>query len=129
MSDKQNQSSHELACWIAQVLDKKGGKQISVLDVREVSSITDFLVIGTGTSLKTVETLVTAPSQELKKSGFPANSIEGSGSHWVVADYGDVFLHVFDEAARSHFDLEGLWKTAPRVEWEPKKLQLRSIAF
>ena len=114
---------------MAQLLDKKGGKQISVLDVREISSITDYMVIVSGTSQKHLETLVSAPTQELKKSGFPAETVEGLGTHWVVCDFSDVVLHVFDEPTRNHYDLEGLWSSAPRVEWEPKKMSLHSIAL
>jgi ribosome-associated protein len=122
-------SSKEVAAWIAQLLDKKGGKQITVLDVRETSSITDFMVIVTGTSLKHLETLVNAPCQELKKSGYPADAMEGEGTHWVVADFNDVIVHVFDESTRTHYDLEGLWSTAPKVEWETKSSLPLSLAL
>lgn len=113
-------SSRDVATWIAQLLDKKGGKQIAVFDARETSSITDFMVIVTGTSSKHLETLVNAPCQELKKSGFPADNLEGMGTHWVVADFNDVILHVFDESTRKHYDLDGLWSASPRLEWESK---------
>lgn len=117
----ETQSGQNLASWMGQLLDKKGGQQIAVLDVRGMSSVTDFMVIATGTSTRHMETLVEAPCQELKRSGFPAHHIEGNGTHWVVADFGDVFLHVFDDQARRHFDLEGLWKNAPRIEWDGRK--------
>lgn len=113
-------SSKEVATWIAQLLDKKGGKQVSVLDVRESSSITDYMIIVTGTSTKHLETLINAPCQELKKAGFPADCIEGLGTTWVVADFNDVILHVFDEGTRNHYDLESLWNASPRVDWSMK---------
>ncbi|MDB5038670.1 MAG: ribosome-associated protein [Bacteriovoracaceae bacterium] len=125
----QKNSSTELALWMAQLLDKKGGKHVNILDVRELSSITDFMVIASGTSLKHIETLVNAPSQELRKSGFPADAIEGLGTSWVVADFNDVIIHVFDEPTRKHYDLETLWSAAPKVDWEPKKHSLQSLAL
>lgn len=127
MTDKN--SGSELARWIAQLLDKKGAKQIAVLDVREISSITDYLIIATGTSLKHMETLVNAPCEELKKSGYPADHVEGQGTHWVVADFNDVILHVFDETTRTHYDLEGLWSAGRSVTWEQKKQTLHSLAL
>lgn len=127
MSDKQ--SGQDLACWIAQLLDRKGGKQISVLDVRNLSSFTDFLIIVTGTSSKHIETLIQSPVSELKQGGFPALSIEGQGTLWVVADFGDVVVHVFDEATRSYYHLEELWSQAPRIDWEPKKTLVSHIAL
>lgn len=115
------QSGLQSAIWMGQLLDRKGGLNIVILDVRGLSSITDFYVIGTGTSSKHMETLVDAPCQELKKLGFPAQHIEGNGTHWVIADFSDILLHVFDEQTRAHFDIEGLWKKAPRVEWDNRK--------
>jgi ribosome-associated protein len=123
----ERQSSEELACWISQLLDRKAGRGIFVLDVREISTITDFVVIASGTSSRHLETLIDAPCMELKQLGFPANAIEGKDTHWIVADFGDVILHVFDEGARQHFDLEGLWVNAPRVDWEKKDSGLRMI--
>lgn len=117
----ETQSGMNLASWMGQLLDRKGAQNIVILDVRGASSITDYIVIATGTSTKHMETLVEAPCLELKRSGFPAHHIEGQGTHWVVADFGDVFLHVFDDQARKYFDLEGLWKDAAKIEWDTRK--------
>ena len=114
----ERQSGLELARWIAHTLDKKGGKNIRVLDVRNLSSITDFLVIGSGTSSKHLETLVDAPTTELKKLGFPPLHIEGKSTGWIVADCNDIVLHIFDEPTRTHFDLEGLWHQAGDIDWD-----------
>lgn len=114
-------SGLSLACWIGQLLDKKGGRDIQVIDLHERSTITDFLVITTGTSLKHMETLVDAPCMELKKLGFPASNVEGKSTHWVIADFGDVIVHVFDDEARKYFDLESLWQEAPHIDWHKKK--------
>lgn len=87
------------------------------------------MVIATGTSSKHLETLVNAPCQEQKKSGFPASAIDGLGTQWVVADFNDVILHIFDEQTRGHYNLEGLWANAPRIDWEHKGLHLQTLAL
>lgn len=115
------QSGLQLTTWMSQLLDKKGAQNIIIIDVRDRSSITDFLIIATGTSSRHMETLVEAPCVEMKKLGFPANHIEGNGTHWVIADFGDVLLHVFDDATRKYFDLESLWESAPRIEWDDRQ--------
>ena len=119
MNDQQ--SGQELACWVGQLLDKKGGRDIQILDLRGRSTVSDYLVIATGTSSKHMETLVEAPCLELKRLGFPADHIEGRNTHWVVADFGDVILHIFDQPTRQYYDLEDLWKDAPRIDMQPPK--------
>lgn len=112
------------------MLDKKGGLNILAIDVRGRSSITDYILVATGTSNRHIETLVEAPCQDLKKNGFPAHAIEGNGTHWVVADFGDVMLHIFDDAARRYFDLEGLWNDAPRIDWQgPKPSPIKVLSL
>ncbi len=121
-------SSHELAVWFAQLLDRKGGRSVQVLDLRKLSSVTDYFVVASANSLKHLETLVDAPLMELKKSDRPVGAVEGLGTSWVVADFNDVMIHVFDDESRAYYDLEGLWKSAPRVDWAPKRLSL-SVAL
>ena len=118
----------ELSKWLAQTLKRKGGQDIIVLDVQGRSSITNFLVIATGTSHRQIETLALYPCQELKKSGHPPLSIEGENTGWILADLGDVVLHVFLEAQRRYYDLEELWNKAARVDWQEKE-NLHIVGF
>lgn len=121
-------SSLELATWIAHLLDRKGGLKISVIETKESSAIADYLVIATGTSSRHLQTLLDSPVRELKTAGFPPSSVEGEGSHWLLADLGDVILHLFDEETRNYFDLEGLWKDAPRIQWEELQHGLQQVS-
>jgi ribosome-associated protein len=121
MTEQSKDSSLELATWIAQALDRKGGHDIVVLETRSWSSFSDYFVIATGTSDRHMETLLDTPCKELKASGHPPNSIEGLSTHWMLADMGDVVLHIFDGESRKNFDLEGFWKKAPRVSWQKKR--------
>ena len=110
--------SLELSQWIAKNILRKGGQRVTILDLRGHSDITDFIVIASGTSKKHMETLVESPLKDLKTLGQAPLKVEGIGTHWVVADLGSVMLHVFDDAARQYFDLEGLWIKAPQLEVE-----------
>ena len=125
----ETQSALALAKWISQILDRKGGHDIVVLDLRTLSSVSDFLVICTGTSSRHLKTLIEAPCMELKKVGHPAHNIEGENTGWVLADLGDVVLHVFDQETRDYYDLDGLWKNAPRVEIAEKKNPLEVLSL
>jgi len=136
--DSQNQSSDPsldgeqslaLAQWIAQTLDRKGGQDIVVLETRPGTYVADYLVLATGTSGRHMNTLLDAPCQELRKLGFPANHVEGEDSHWMLADLGDVVIHIFDEQSRENFDIESLWKAAPRIDWLAKSRDSRIQAL
>ena len=97
-------------------LDKKA-EEVIVLDLRGVSGYADFLVIGSGTSDRHLETVADGVEKSLKDSGHRAIGSEGHrGGRWVLLDFGDVVVHVFHQEERTHYDLEGLWADVPRVE-------------
>lgn len=93
---------------IAALEDLKA-RDIAVLDVRELTGVTDFMIVASGTSNRHVKSLADNVDIELKKNGVPPLSIEGQGSEWVLVDFGDVVVHVMMPDARSFYDLENLW--------------------
>lgn len=100
----------------SQVLDKKA-YDVRILDVRKISSLTDFLVLATGSSDRQVQAAADAVHMGLKKQldVFPLG-IEGMNEgRWVLIDYGDVMVHVFHEPVRQFYDLDGLWSDAEEV--------------
>ena len=97
-------------------LDKKA-LDVVVLDLRGMSGYTDFLVIGSGTSDRQLEAVAESVEQALKSEGRRVLGSEGQrGGRWVLLDFGDVVVHVFHQDERGHYDLEGLWADAPRVQ-------------
>jgi len=100
----------------AQVLEKKAFN-VRVLDVRQLSSLTDFLVLATGGSDRQVQAAAEAVHLGLKHDhATRPMGIEGMNEgRWVLIDYGDVMVHVFQEAVRQFYDFDGLWRDAPEV--------------
>jgi ribosome-associated protein len=88
-----------------------------VLDVGDLIGITDYFIITAGRNERQVRSIVDEVSRRLRElAGLSARQVEGlEGSHWVLLDYGDFVVHVFDTAARSLYSLERLWADAPRV--------------
>lgn len=108
--------SRELARKIASVVSDHKGIDIAVLDLRGLTSFTDFFVIASGASDRQVEAIAAAVREELKRGGRLPISEEGLRSgHWALIDYGDVVTHVFYHTDRDHYQLEKLWSDAPRV--------------
>lgn len=91
-------------------LDAGKAEEIRVLDVRKIASFADQMIIATGTSTRHVSALAHNLIRELKKQGIqPLNDPGRSDGHWVVADFGDVIVHLFTAEARQMYDLESLW--------------------
>jgi ribosome-associated protein len=96
--------------------DKKG-LDIVALDLRAVASFTDYFLITSGTNARQVQAIADEVVERLKKQGTRAARVEGySTAEWVLLDYGDFIVHVFEDKARRFYDLERLWRDAARVE-------------
>ena len=88
-----------------------------VLDLREIASFTDYFVITSGTNERQVQAISDEIVETLKKAGAAAARVEGyKTAEWILLDYGDFVVHVFDEKARTFYDLERLWRESKRVE-------------
>ncbi len=92
---------------------------IVVLDLRRLSPVTDFFVIATGTSDRQMTSLAMEMADAAALSNHPAFSIGGlPQSTWVLIDFIDVVVHLFDSQHRSYYDLEMLWGDAPKTRWK-----------
>ena len=99
-----------------ELLEDKIGEQITLLDLREITSITDFVIIVTGGSEPHLKAMSESVSAELKHQGHPAFRRSGTPeSGWMLLDYVDVVIHIFLEEKRSFYSLETLWEAAPRL--------------
>ncbi len=97
-------------------LDKKA-EEVSILDVRGLSSYADFLVVMTAGSDRQVKAIADAVDDSMKEAGRRPIGVEGLGSgNWILIDAGDVVVHVFQSDARAFYDLDGLWSDARRIK-------------
>ena len=88
-----------------------------VLDLREIASFTDYFVIVSGANERQVQAISDEIYESLKKSGHAAARVEGyKTAEWILLDYGDFVVHVFEQKARKFYDLERLWRESKRVE-------------
>ena len=88
-----------------------------VLDLREIASFTDYFVIVSGANERQVQAISDEVYETLKKAGHAAARVEGyKTAEWILLDYGDFVVHVFEQKARKFYDLERLWRESKRVE-------------
>jgi len=110
--------SEALARRLAQLADSKQADQIVILDMRELVSYTDFLVICTARNERQARAIVEEVRLRIKQDlGVLPGGIEGTGdAGWIVLDFLDCVLHVFTVEERERYQLEDLWREAPRLE-------------
>ena len=111
--------SKEVAVAAARAAAAKQGVDIAILDVHELIVITDFFVIASGSSDRQVRTIVDEVEKAVRERGVRPVRREGeTENRWVLLDYVDVVVHVFADEEREYYDLERLWRDAPRVRWQ-----------
>ena len=103
--------SKEMARIAYDALSDKKGEDIKIIDITGVSVLADYFIIANGNSDSQVNALVDNVEGELHKAGYPLKQREGRGnSSWILLDFGDILVHVFDKENRLFYDLERIWK-------------------
>jgi ribosome-associated protein len=116
MKDKVTLDSRERALSCALFALEKKALNVKVLEIARLSSIADYLVLASGTSDKQTQAIAESVKTGLKKFG-KALDVEGlREGNWVVIDYGDVIVHIFQESTRRYYNLDELWNAAPLLE-------------
>jgi len=116
-SDHTGLQGGELLALVMDALEDIKGVDIKVIDVSELTSITDRMVVVSGTSTRHVKALADNVALKAKQAGSPALGIEGEqAAEWILIDLGDVVVHVMLPAVREFYALEKLWSVGGRVE-------------
>ncbi|MDO7713647.1 MAG: ribosome silencing factor [Pirellulales bacterium] len=115
---RENVRGHDLAIAIARIIEETRGKDIRILDLRSVTEVFDYFVIATGSSRRQMHAVSDEIERVVKAEwGDEKRGIEGyDESRWIVLDYGDVIVQLFDADSRQYWDLEHLWGDAKRVD-------------
>jgi len=108
---------HSIMC--ARVAEDNKARDVVVLDMRGITPLYDFFVLMTGSSRRQMHTLAEEIDASMAAEGETRLGIEGyEAAKWIVQDYGDIVVHVFDGETRSYYGLDDLWADAKRIEWE-----------
>ncbi len=127
MPVKKDITKEHLILCINATLQKKA-KEIVVLNLKGVSSFTDYMIICTGSSEREVQAIAGAIQQFLKKAGIMPLGVEGEANgQWVLLDYDDVVISVFNEPIRTFYNLENLWDV-PRMNVDETKKEIKRLS-
>jgi ribosome-associated protein len=109
--------AQEFAVAAARIAVENKTENVCVLDLRGLSNLADYFVIGTGTSSRQMHAVLEYILEHARAAGRrPYNVADTTDASWLLADYVDVVIHLFDDEHRNYYDLDGLWGDAPRVE-------------
>lgn len=112
-------NSKEMAKLVCRALEEKKAEDIKIINIEEVSVLADYFIIASGTNRNQVQAMADNVEETLGKEGVNPKQIEGyQTANWVLLDYGDVIVHVFDEENRLFYDLERIWRDGKSISVE-----------
>ncbi len=109
-------TSLETARNIVKILDNKKAIDISLIETKELTIVSDYFIIASGTSGTHVRSLADEIDEEMAKLGATPEHIEGRATGWILIDYGTAIVHVFGQEDREYYNLERLWADACVVD-------------
>lgn len=107
----------ELAAYAIEVLENKKAEDITLIDISEVSVIADYFIIAGGNNKSQIQALSDAVDEKLGKAGLPLKQLEGyNNANWILLDFGDIIIHIFDKENRLFYDLERIWRDGRQID-------------
>ena len=102
---------------IVNALEDKKAEEIQLIDISEVSTIADYFVITNGANMSQIQALADHVQEKLAMNGIHPRSVEGyNAANWILMDYNDILVHVFDKESRGFYDLERMWRDGNIVD-------------
>ena len=112
-----NTRSKEMVKLAVAALEDKKGEDIKVIDITEVTVLADYFIIASGMNRNQVQALVDNVEEALGRAGFEVKQVEGyQTANWILMDFGDIIVHVFDSENRLFYDLERIWRDGKIID-------------
>lgn len=110
MADMSTKKITEMALLAINALEDKKAEEIKIIDISEVSVLADYFIIASGSNRSQIQALSDVLEEVLGKAGCPVKQMEGyNNANWVLLDFGDIIIHIFDNENRLFYDLERIW--------------------
>ena len=98
-------------------LEDKKGEDIKVIDISEVSPISDYFILASGSNRSQIQAMADSVTEKMHKAGFSLKQVEGYDSaNWILLDFVDIIVHIFDRESRNFYDLERIWRDGKLIE-------------
>lgn len=112
----------KMAALAVEALEDKKAEDICVIDISKVSVLADYFIIAGGNNQSQMQALPESVDEKLGRNGYPVKQIEGYDSaNWILLDFGDIIVHIFDRENRLFYDLERIWSDGNKIDTEELK--------
>lgn len=112
----------DMAVLACKALEDKKAIDVKIIDISGVSVMADYFIIASGTNQNQVQAMMDNVDEMLDRAGHPVKHVEGSrNSSWILMDFGDLIVHLFDEENRLFYDLERIWRDGKEISAEDLK--------
>ena len=117
MTELSLEKVNEMAKMAIEALEDKKAEDIRVIDISQVSVLADYFIIANGSNRSQIQALSDSVEEKLGRAGYPVKQMEGyETANWVLLDFGDIMVHIFDHENRIFYDLERIWRDGKIVE-------------
>ena len=112
-------NAKEMAAIAVEALEDKKANDISIIDIEKISTLADYFIIASGSNKNQVQAMTDEELDKLGRAGFETKHVEGyRTANWILLDYGDIVIHIFDEENRLFYDLERIWRDGKAIKKE-----------
>ncbi len=109
--------SKKMAAMAVDALEERKGEDVRVIDIRSISTLGDYFIIAAGTNRNQVQALADNVQEKLGRAGYMTKNVEGyEAANWILLDFGDIIVHVFDNENRLFYDLERIWRDGKQID-------------
>ena len=117
MTELSLEKVNEMAKMAIEALEDKKAEYIRVIDISQVSVLADYFIIANGSNRSQIQALSDSVEEKLGRAGYPVKQMEGyETANWVLLDFGDIMVHIFDHENRIFYDLERIWRDGKIVD-------------
>ncbi|MBR1670033.1 MAG: ribosome silencing factor [Butyrivibrio sp.] len=111
--------SKKMAAMAVDALEDRKGEDIRIIDISEISTLADFFIIAGGSNRNQIQALADSVQEKLGREGYLTKNVEGYDmANWVLLDFGDIIVHIFDSENRLFYDLERIWRDGKQIDKE-----------
>ena len=115
-------TSKKMAHMAVEALEDRKGEDVKVIDISEISTLADYFIIAGGSNINQVQAMADNVQEVLGRAGFMTKNVEGYASgNWILLDFGDIIVHVFDNENRLFYDLERIWRDGKLISADDLK--------
>jgi ribosome-associated protein len=116
------ETSRKMAQMAVEALEDKKGEDIRVIDISEISTLADYFLIAAGSNRNQVQALSDSVQEKLGRAGYMTKNVEGYDmANWILLDFGDIIVHIFDSENRLFYDLERIWRDGKQISTDDLK--------